>query len=69
MTLLRSCRKKSAFFSIFFFLLLTAAVFTFNGLLQAGEAEDQCVICHTDMVGMKKMILKFPDPPQEEGEA
>lgn len=39
-----------------------------NSLL-GQEYVDQCVSCHTDVGKMKKMITKFPELPEEEGEA
>ncbi len=33
------------------------------------EARDQCISCHTDISRMKAFIPKFPEPPEEEGEA
>ncbi|MEW6374486.1 MAG: hypothetical protein AB1502_01670 [Thermodesulfobacteriota bacterium] len=33
------------------------------------DSDSNCVKCHTDMPRMKALIKKFPEPPEEEGEA
>jgi hypothetical protein len=49
--------------SLFFALSITKAP------LYAKEDVDQCSSCHTDKDRMKALIPKFPEPPEEEGEA
>ena len=50
-------------FSLFFTISLI------ENFLHAKEDVDQCVSCHTDTNRMKALIPKFPEPPEEEGEA
>jgi len=33
------------------------------------DSDSSCVECHTDIKRMKTLIPKFPEPPEEEGEA
>jgi len=56
------------------FLLLIIVGFSFFGipilaLSLALQSKDQCISCHTDISRMKALISKFPEPPEEEGEA
>jgi hypothetical protein len=62
----KRCHKlfvSSIIFSLFFTISLI------NNFLHAKEDVDQCVSCHTDKNRMKALIPKFPEPPEEEGEA
>jgi len=57
---------------IFIFFLLGSLLLTlspFKAPLHAKEDVDQCLSCHTDKNRMKTLIPKFPEPPEEEGEA
>lgn len=48
-------------------LFLTLSLF--KPSLHAKEDVDRCLSCHTDKDRMKALIPKFPEPPEEEGEA
>jgi len=48
-----------------FFLLCAASPWT----SQTQGSENSCVWCHTDTNRMKALITKFPELPEEEGEA
>jgi hypothetical protein len=56
---------------IIFFLILSLffTLFLIKDCLHAKEDVDQCLSCHTDKNRMKALIPKFPEPPEEEGEA
>jgi hypothetical protein len=55
---------------LFFFLgSLFLALPPLKAPVHAKEDADQCLSCHTDKDRMKALIPKFPEPPEEEGEA
>jgi nitrate/TMAO reductase-like tetraheme cytochrome c subunit len=57
---------------IIIFFLIVSLFFTLSLIkdsLHAKEDTDQCLSCHTDKNRMKALIPKFPEPPEEEGEA
>jgi len=57
---------------IFVSLIIFSLFFTISlikNFLHAKEDMDQCLSCHTDKNRMKALIPKFPEPPEEEGEA
>ena len=57
---------------IIIFFLIVSLFFTLSLIkdsLDAKEDTDQCLSCHTDKNRMKALIPKFPEPPEEEGEA
>ncbi len=60
------------YFEVFVFFLIVPIFFAIslvNDLLHAEADMDQCLSCHTDKNKMKSLIPKFPEPPEEEGEA
>jgi hypothetical protein len=60
------------YYKIIIFLLINSLFFTLSLIkdsLHAKEDMDQCLSCHTDKNRMKALIPKFPEPPEEEGEA
>lgn len=59
--------SKIVIYFLMFCLFLTIPLI--KNSLYGKEDADQCVNCHTDVGKMKKMIPKFPEPPEEEGEA
>ncbi len=58
--------------SVYSFFLLTSFFLLFFPSLsvdQTRESDDGCNLCHTDINRMKTLITKFPELPEEEGEA
>jgi hypothetical protein len=66
---MESSKKYCEIFIFFLLVSLFLTLSSFKAPLCANEDMDQCLSCHTDKNRMKALIPKFPEPPEEEGEA